>query len=183
MMKSSELITITLNAMLSKNREVLFRHVWEHYRKRLYYYVTAVMHCSPEDGEDLVQEIMMKVYDTIGRYKTGRSFNAWIYTITRNHCIDFMRKKDARPCGEELRDTADRVYDPLEDVCAGELNHAIRTSLDRLDDVDREMMYLRHFEGLRYASIGALVGMNVNSVKTRMRAIEARLRHELKEWL
>lgn len=182
-MKSTEMISITLSAMLSEDREGLFRYVWESYRKRLFYYVTAVMHCSPEDGEDLIQEIMMKVYQSIGRYRAGRSFNAWIYAIARNHCIDCIRKMDVRPCGEELRDTAGNTPDPLDDVCTGELNHAIRTSLERLDDDDREMVYLRHFEGLKYRQIGSVIGMNVNSVKTRMRAVEARLRCELKEWL
>ncbi len=182
-MKSLESTTITLNAMLSGDREGLFRFVWQTYRTRLYYYLTEVMRCPREEGEDLLQEVMMKVHDNLDRYRAGLSFNAWIYAIARNHCIDYKRKMNARPCGEEMGEMAGTTPDPFEEVCSGEVSRAVRASLDALDDDDREMAYLRYFEGLRYRSIGAVTGMNVNSVKTRMRAVEARLRRELKGWL
>ena len=64
-----------------------------------------------------------------------------------------------------------------------ELHQAIMKCLEGLDNNDREMIYLRYFEGLRFVAIGGVTGMNVNSVKTRMRILEARLRQDLKEWL
>jgi RNA polymerase sigma factor (sigma-70 family) len=182
-MKPSEIITMTLNGALSDDKDSLFSSLWERYRKIIYYYITSILHCSREDGEDLLQEIMMKVYNNLERYKAGHSFDAWIYAIARNHCLDFKRKENSRPCGEEYRDGADGEPDPFETVCGGELHLAVHGCLREMDDDDREMVYLRHFEGLRYKSIGNIIGMNVNSVKTRMRVIEARLRRELKEWL
>ncbi|HOT46764.1 MAG TPA: RNA polymerase sigma factor [Spirochaetota bacterium] len=172
-MKTVEMINIALSSALSGDRESLFCSIWEKYRKRLLYYVTAVMHCSREDGEDQLQEIMVKVFNNLDQYRTGSSFNAWIYAIARNHCIDFKRKADSRPCGGELRDCDDKAPDPFEALCSGELNRAVHGCLEKMDDIDREMAYLRHFEGLRYKTIGKVVGMNENSVKTRMRTIEA----------
>jgi RNA polymerase sigma-70 factor (ECF subfamily) len=182
-MKTTEIFTIALSGVLSGDRESQFSRVWEKYRKRLYYYLTAAMRCSREDGEDLLQEIMMKVYENLETYKFGGSFNAWIYAIARNHCTDFKRKTDSRPCGEELRDCDGEAEDPFEAVCGGELNRAIQGCLEKMDDADREMVFLRYFEGLTFKTIGKVLGMNENSVKTRVRAAEARLRHELKEWL
>ncbi len=168
---------------LSNDREGLFSYIWERYRKKLYYYLTAIMHCSREDGEDLLQEIMMKVYNRMDQYKTGHSIEAWLYAIARNHCIDFKRKMSSRPCGEEYRESDGEAPDPFDTVCKGELNRAIYGCLKGMDDIDREMVFLRHFEGLKYKSIGAVISMNVNSVKTRMLALEARMRRDLKEWL
>ncbi len=178
-----EIITFALTSALSDNRESRFAYIWKRYRKRIYYYITSVLHCSREDGEDLLQEIMMKVYNNLEKYTAGSSFDAWIYTIARNHCLDFMRKLKARPGAEEYREGDGEEPDPFEIVCSGELHQAIHGCLRDMDGSDREMIYLRHFEGLRYKSIGAVIGMNVNSVKTRMRALESRLRQELKEWL
>jgi RNA polymerase sigma-70 factor, ECF subfamily len=183
MMKTRELIPIMLSRALSDDREGLFRHIWDTYRKRLYYYITAVMRAGREDGEDLLQEIMMKVYDHLDTYRAGRSLDGWLYAIARNHCVDFLRKKGSRPCGEEMREEQCKDEDPCEALCAGELNRTIEECLERLGAVDREMVYLRHFERLTYRTIGNVIGMNVNSVKTRMRAVETRLRRELKEWL
>lgn len=182
-MKPVELINIALNSALSNDRDSLFSFIWERYRKRLYYYLTVVMHCSPEDGEDLLQEIMMKVYNNLAQFRAGRSFDAWIYAIARNHCRDFRRKRESRTCGEEYREVAGGAPDPVDAVCSGELHRAIQECLGKMDDIDREMVYLRHYEGLKYSSIGTVIGMNVNSVKTRMRALEGLLRQELKGWL
>ena len=140
MMKSSELITISLNAMLSDDRDSLFSYIWEKYHKRIYYYITTVMHCSREDSEDLLQEVMMKVYDNLEQYKAGSSFNAWIYAIARNHCLDFKRKMAARPKDEEYREGDCKAPDLFETVCSGELNHAIMACLEKMDDNDREMI-------------------------------------------
>lgn len=183
MMKSSELINITMIAMLSDDRDRLFEYIWKKYRKRLLYYIMAVMRCPRDEGEDLLQEIMMKVHDNLQQYKPGRSFDAWIYAIARNHCLDFHRKIKSRRADEEYHEGIAESPDVFDAVCSIELNRVIKKSLEKLDEVDREMVYLRHFERLRYKSIGSIVNMNVNSVKTRLRAIEARLRHELKGWL
>ncbi len=182
-MKPVKLIDIAFIGAFTGDRESLFTHIWKRYRKKLYYYITAVMHCPGEDGEDLLQEIMMKVYSGLDRFRSGSSFNAWIYAVARNHCIDYKRKADCRPCGEEFHDCDGGEPDPFEAACRGELHRAIHRCLQGMDDADREMVYLRHFEGLRYKTIGAVIGMNESSVKTRMRAIEGRLRRDLKEWL
>lgn len=183
MTRAKELLNITLGKMLFSDREELFRDIWECYRKRIFYYITSVMHCNTEDGEDLLQEIMMKVYNNLQHYKAGRSFNAWIYSIARNHCLDFRRKLQCRPCCEEIQEYPGNDPGPYERVCSNELHQAIMKCLKDLDSNDREMIYLRYFEGLRFAAIGSVTGMNVNSVKTRMRVLEARLRQDLKEWL
>ena len=183
MMKATGRIIIALNNTVSGDKDNRLRAIWDQYRKRLLYYITGIMYCDKEDGEDILQEIMIKVYDNLDHYKTGTSFNAWIYAITRNHCLDTLRKKRTRPRFEELGERSGTALDVFDDVCSKELHRAIRASLENLSDEDREMIYLRHFEGLRYKSIGNIIGMNVNSVKTRMRAAEARLRQDLKEWL
>lgn len=167
----------------SGERDRLFGHIWKTYRKRLYYYITSVMNCSREDGEDLLQEIMMKAYGTMEGFGRGRSFDAWIYAIARNHCIDFHRKMKKRREEDEYREGDGASPDLLDDLCNSELNRVIHACLGKLAEGDREMVYLRHFEGLTHRSIGTIIGMNVNSVKTRLRAIEARLRHELRGWL
>jgi RNA polymerase sigma factor (sigma-70 family) len=183
MIKSPEIIAITLNKVLSDDRDDQFGYIWERYRIRLLYYITAVMHCGREDGEDMLQEIMIKVFNNLDRYIAGTSFNAWIYTITRNHCLDFMRKKKSKPENDEYCEGNGTAPDVFDEVCNSELHHAIRTCLEKMKGEDREMVYLRHFEGLRYRSIGVILGLNVNSVKTRMKVVEARLRQDLKEWV
>ena len=64
----------------------------ERYQTRLYrtaYYYTR----NVEDAMDLTQEIFIKAYNSLARFKRGSAFSTWLYRIAVNHCIDWSRKK------------------------------------------------------------------------------------------
>jgi RNA polymerase sigma-70 factor (ECF subfamily) len=46
-----------------------------------------------DNAEDLFQDVMLKVYRNLDRYNPLYSFNSWIYSIARNHCLNFINKK------------------------------------------------------------------------------------------
>ena len=46
-----------------------------------------------DDAEDLFQEVMLKVYQNLEKYNPIYSFNTWIYTIARTHCLNYLNKK------------------------------------------------------------------------------------------
>jgi len=46
-----------------------------------------------ENAEDLFQEIMLKVFQNLSTYNPMYSFNTWIYTIARNHCVNYITKR------------------------------------------------------------------------------------------
>jgi RNA polymerase sigma-70 factor (ECF subfamily) len=70
-------------------RERLFELLWRQYQKRLAFFVQNMV---KDNAEDLVQEIMLKVYQNLHKYKPVSSFNTWIYAITRNHCLNYLNK-------------------------------------------------------------------------------------------
>lgn len=67
----------------------LFNEIWTKYHKRLLFFIKSRL---ADGAEDVLQEIMLKVYHNLENYNPI-SFNSWIYTVARNHCINSMAKK------------------------------------------------------------------------------------------
>ena len=132
-----------------QSRNELFESIWREYQPAMVVFVRSITGLSAQDVEDLVQEIMLKVYGNLHLYNPLRDFKVWIYSVARNHCIDRFRRQ-AGPSGEEAQwnDPAGIPLtcaepNPEEAVIAGELHRIIESYLMSLDSVDRQISFLR----------------------------------------
>src|SRR5438094_257145 len=68
---------------------------------------------SPEDGEDLLQEIFLQAYRKLGSFKGDAALGTWIYRLALNHCLDYVRSRRAKM--SKLTETldADTSFEPL----------------------------------------------------------------------
>ena len=61
---------------------------------------------SPEDGEDLLQEIFLQVHRKLGSFKGDAAIGTWLYRLALNHCLDYVRSRQAKM--NKLTETLDR---------------------------------------------------------------------------
>lgn len=78
-----------------------FGLIVDRYSDPLFRYLRRISYFSPEDIEDMLQEVFIKVYKNLNSFDQAMKFSTWIYQITRNQMIDEIRKKKARP--DELK--------------------------------------------------------------------------------
>lgn len=164
-----------------EGRRRIFALIWDRYGRRIACFIAQAV--PPEGGqrEDLFQEVMMRIFEHLGEYDPLRSFESWAYRIARNRCIDHLRTRRSHESLNEWH--PDGRNEPGEMAVRSELDRAVRRSLAALDPEDRQIAYLRYCEGMRLGPIAGVMGMNINTVKTRVRAIGRRLRPALEEWL
>ncbi|MBN2000284.1 sigma-70 family RNA polymerase sigma factor [candidate division KSB1 bacterium] len=151
-----------------KTRHSLFEAIWNYYYGRL---TVFVQKSCGTDPEDIVQEILLKVYDNLDKYKPFYSFNTWIYTIARNYCINQYRKKkiDQRP----LEETA--PYDlPQDEKNNPESLYIAHEETARIEEILRQMepdlyqiAFLRFFEKLKYREIARIEQKPVGTIKAQ----------------
>jgi len=72
-----------------RSRKKLFNHIWNQYQRRIIFFIHNMV---KDNAEDLFQEVMLKVYQNLDKYNPLYSFNTWIYTIARNHCLNYLNK-------------------------------------------------------------------------------------------
>ena len=146
---------------------------------------------NPEDAADLSQEAFLRAYRSIGSFRGDSKFSVWLYRLTTNICIDFLRSRGRKPTvsltvegddeeSEEL-DVADERYDPEENFQRAELQRAVQRGLNTLPEEFRTILILRELEGLSYAEIGEMLHLEEGTVKSRLFRARSRLCEFLKQ--
>ena len=151
-----------------------FSALYDLYADRVYRFV-VVRVPQPADGEDLLQQVFVKVIESLPRYEQrGLPFGAWLFRIARNTVIDFARTRRA---AEPLGDEAGRQVDPHEpsSILERRADHlAVRAALAELTTEQRDVVVLRFFAGLSHAEIAAVLGKREGNIRViQHRALEA----------
>lgn len=146
---------------------------------------------NPEDAADLSQEAFLRAYRSIASFRGDSKFSVWLYRLTTNICIDFLRSRGRKPTvsltvegddeeSEEL-DVADERYDPEENFQRAELQRAVQRGLNTLPEEFRTILILRELEGMSYAEIGEILHLEEGTVKSRLFRARSRLCEFLKQ--
>ena len=145
---------------------------------------------NPDDALELSQEAFLNAWKGLGRFQGESSFATWVYRLATNVCIDFLRREKRRKNlsmtislddEEEARqaEVPDERFTPQGELEKRELREAIRRGLASLSEEHRRVLVLRELQGLSYAEIGALLGLEEGTVKSRI----ARARLALRKFL
>jgi RNA polymerase sigma-70 factor (ECF subfamily) len=125
--------------------------------------------------EDLVQDIFLTVYASIGDFDTRRgTFRSWIYRIARNHALN-ARKKKREKLMDEMPDLAD-ARTPCQALLTKEVFACMDRALNGLKFRDRVIFVLAELEGLSYAEIAHIEKLALGTVKSRLSRIKNKLR-------
>ena len=128
---------------------------------------------SVEDARDVAQEAFVRVYRQLASFE-GDRFMAWLLRITRNLCIDQLRRRKTRPPAEDLRadaddDTAppDAAPSPEQAWLSDARRRVVHEALRRLNAANREVILLKDIQGLRLDEIAGMLGLPIGTVKSR----------------
>lgn len=143
----------------------------------------------PEDAKDLAQEAFLKAWRGLQFYKFESAFSTWLYRLTSNVCIDFLRRQKRRAetsivvADEEGEETELEIPDseplPEQQVIQQERQMSVTAAMQMLEDDFRIALTLRVVDELSYEEIGEILNLNSGTVKSRI----ARARMKLKKIL
>ncbi|MFI5058917.1 MAG: RNA polymerase sigma factor [Candidatus Acidiferrales bacterium] len=136
-----------------------------------------------EDAEDATTEIFMKLRDKLVQYDQSRSFSAWLYKMSANHCWDTLRRRKIR----QDKETEDVDSVPLEHPDPSQLDRLIeqrtseevRKALDKLGGRARMALAMRYYSDMSYDEIADALGVR----RAFVGVVLLRARHELRQAL
>jgi RNA polymerase sigma-70 factor (ECF subfamily) len=138
------------------------------------------------DAEDIAQEVFIKVYRSLDKFRQDAQLSSWLYRIVMNACIDHRRRQvptGSAPFGEEaeqkLLNTVEETPGPEERAYAGELGQVLETEINRLPNGQRIVFIMRHHQGLKLGEIADALGLAEGTVKRQLHAAVHRLRQAL----
>ena len=120
--------------------------------------LAARMAGSPDTGEDLLQEIFLQAHRKIGGFKGDAAIGTWLYRLALNHCLDFVRSRQAR---------MDKATSTIDDESATAVASRRESPGDRIDleraiaqlpPGCREVFVLHDVEGYEHGEIARMLG-------------------------
>lgn len=145
---------------------------------------------SAEDAADLSQEALFKAWRGLSSFQGESAFSTWLYRLTHNLCIDFLRRESRRrrlgdmSLDDEEYNGANLIAAPAptpQAVLEGaELREELERGLARLSQDHRQALALR-LAGLSYAEIAAFLEVEEGTVKSRIARARLSLRNFLRE--
>lgn len=141
---------------------------------------------DPEEAREVVQEVFTKVWEGRDDIDPEESLKAYIFKITRNICINKLRRKQVESKYIEIYKLVyveNREVSPYESLIADELNENINTALNKIPAKCRRVFDLSRVEGLKYSEIAVALHISVKTVEAQMSKALHILRYELREYL
>ena len=119
------------------------------------------------DADDVSQEVFLRAYKGLPRFRGEARFSTWLYRIAVNACLNWVagRKRDTSELSEDLVDPGPS---PQERASQSELSTTLRAAVRRLPDRQRMTVVLRVYEGLSHKEIGAVMGCPVGTAKANL---------------
>jgi len=135
-----------------------------------------------EDAEDAVQEVCIKLWNMREKLGEYRSIEALAMTITRNYCLDRLRKK-GREIFEDTRpiDTRTDNMDPQQDIEDRENYNNIMQIVSGLPGKYRTVLELRDINGHTFEDIQKELGQNLNTIRVNLSRARKMVREKLNE--
>jgi RNA polymerase sigma-70 factor (ECF subfamily) len=141
---------------------------------------------SPMDAEDLTQEVFMRAFARLRSLKDPERFRSWLFTIAVNRIRDFQRKQMVKglfglrsgPDSDDLlAGIADGGPSPQDQVMRQDFWKQVRTFLDKLPRMEREVFLLRFWDHFGLREIAEVLGKSQSTVKTHLYRALSKFKH------
>ena len=178
-------------AQLQQGSEAAFRNLVERYQDRIYRTVLSLLR-SPEEAEDVAQEVFMEVYQTIGRFRGDAALSTWLYRLATSRALKNRQKARAKKRFAYFtgllgfgNDVLHEVPDHAHPLALLEGQQQLRLLFDhiaRLPDQQQVAFSLRHEQELSYEEIAAVLTTTVPAVESLLFRARQTLRKNLQSY-
>jgi RNA polymerase sigma-70 factor (ECF subfamily) len=175
---------------MEKNK-LKFSDVYNEFHERICRYLERMV--GKGDGEDLTQEVFIKVDKGLNDFKGASKLSTWIYRIATNTALDKLRSRSFREDKNKVRlnpaiededvddskiPAAQTSLSAEREAIRKEMTECIREFVDRLGEDYRTVIILSELKDLKNQQIAEILGISLDAVKIRLHRARARLKAE-----
>lgn len=180
-----------LVAQLQQGSEAAFRTLVEHYQDRVYRVIFSLLR-SPEEAEDVAQEVFVEVHQTIDRFRGEATLSTWLYRLATSRALKNLRRARAKKrfayftsllgFGNEVLHEAPTHAHPLALLEDQQQLQLLVAHVAQLPDQQRVAFTLRHEQELSYEQIAAVLSTSVPAVESLLFRARKTLRTRLQPY-
>ncbi len=147
-------------------RQYGFNLLLKAYQERVYWHVRKMV-IDHDDSDDLTQEIFVKIWTNLDKFRGDSQLFTWIYRIATNECLTFLKKKK-RWSFLSLSSTESEWESKIDNsslVSGDEIQLKLQKALIKLPDKQRLVFNMRYFDELKFDAISEITGTSVGALK------------------
>ena len=162
----------------AKQDPAAFGALVQRYQDRLFNYLYR-MTGSREDAEDLAQEVLIRIYKALDRFRLDAPFKPWMYKIATNVAINHLKSR--RPASLLEDDVPSTAHFAAPEAMAEqhETQRVVLSAINELPDHYRAIVLMRHLEELSYEEIAQALDVPLGTAKVRLHRARALLQEKL----
>jgi RNA polymerase sigma-70 factor (ECF subfamily) len=146
--------------------ESAFNRLAVKYQEKIYWHARR-MAGNHLDADEIVQEVLIVLYNKLKTFEFKSSLYTWIYTITNTRSINYLKKKSFRIFFslDDITNKKLEQKDIIDDLESKQKVEKIENALQRLPVKQREVFIMRNFDELNYEEISTITGKSVGTLK------------------
>lgn len=147
-----------------KGNRYAFEQLVKKYQKNIYWHARR-MTGNHFDADEIAQEVIITIYNKISSFRYESELSTWIYRITANKTINYLRKENIKKFFSIENLTKKDSNDIVKNLEDKQKMEKLNKLLGELPIKQREVFLLRHFEGMNYSEIAKVTGKTEGSLK------------------
>lgn len=166
-----ELIKIILN----QKQTYLFEVLYDRYYQRVFDKSYSLLK-DTELAKDAVQNIFTRTFENLVKFKGNSAFSSWLYSITYNYCIDFLRHKNQLhyPEWNSQHELPEIIDETQEDLGALDYELLIKI-LDRIHPEEKALLMMKYNDDVSIREISSALRISESATKMRLKRARSRL--------
>ena len=177
--KEKELIQKLKN---SRSKDNAFRELVNQSKKNLYFQIRRLL-LDHEDTNDVLQNVYIKIYRSIKKFKEESKLSTWMYRIPYNESINFLKSKE-----KKFFFSSDLMYntminnlrdDPYFD--GDELDIKLQAIIAKLPPKQKLVFQMKYYDDLKFKEISQILGTSVGALKTSYHLAKNKIKKEISD--
>jgi RNA polymerase sigma factor (sigma-70 family) len=171
-MKDLEVIRVYLETQAS----LCFSLLYKRYAGKIYSKCLSLLK-DETLAQDATQEIFMKIFTNLSRFKERSKFSTWVYSITYNYCIDFLRRRKKMKAifSDEMEKAPDIPDQEISDKVLLELEiKKLKQVLDNIPPGDQAILLMKYQDQMSIKEIAEVFDITESAVKMRLKRAKAK---------
>jgi RNA polymerase sigma-70 factor (ECF subfamily) len=150
----------------AESRELGFSLLVKKYQQRIYWHIRKMV-IDHDDTDDILQEVFIKVWKGIDKFREDSSLYTWIYRIATHECLNFLTRKRRRSM-LSLADVSAELSEKLDHssyIEGTEIQMKLQKALLKLPDKQRLVFNMKYFDDMKYEEIAEITDTSVGGLK------------------
>ncbi len=163
-------------------QEEAFRGIVNAYTERLYWHVRRFL-CSHDDTNDLLQDILIKIWSALPSFRGASSLYTWIYRIATNEVLNHLRRQRLKSLisMDFSSSVLEKKIDDDPYFNGDQLQRELHKAIQRLPEKQRIVFSLRYFDEMKYSDIAEITGTSEGALKASYHHAYNKIKDDLRK--